>query len=108
MERASDRTEHNLVWRPMLIGKFGPLYDKVNRAWRWARLNKRTAKLGTYEGGFQAALEDIAAAARRAGATIKLHTPVEGIASASNGGLEVRAGRGGGLFDQVLCTVGPG
>src|SRR5574341_154392 len=89
MERASGRAAHNLVWRPMLIGKFGPLYDKVNMAWLWARLNKRTAALGTYEGGFQAALEDIADAVRDLGVEICLSTPVQNIALGSTGGWDV-------------------
>ena len=52
---------YNMLWRPLLIGKFGAQYDQVNMAWMWARLYKRTAKLGTYEGGFQTMLEDLAA-----------------------------------------------
>jgi len=102
------KAAHDEIWKPMLIAKFGPLWDQVNMAWLWARLNKRTAKLGTYVGGFQAALEDIAAAAQQAGATIKLNTPVERIASTPDGKLEIKAGKDGGVFDQVLCTVGPG
>ncbi len=98
---------HERFWRPMLIGKFGPLYDQVNMAWLWARMNKRTAKLGTYIGGFQAALEDIATAVQRAGATICLNTPVEEVVRHSEGGWKVTAGGQSTRFDQVLCTAGP-
>ncbi len=108
MERASGKAAHNLIWRPMLIGKFGPLYDQVNMAWLWARLNKRTAALGTYEGGFQAALEDLAEAARGRGAAIYLSTPVQRITPADGGGLSVTVGGETRRFDQVLATTGPG
>ncbi|HQE17277.1 MAG TPA: FAD-dependent oxidoreductase, partial [Aggregatilineales bacterium] len=37
------REAHEMIWRPLLIGKFGPLYDQVNMAWMWARAYKRTA-----------------------------------------------------------------
>jgi len=101
------KAAHDEIWKPMLIAKFGPLWDTVNMAWLWARLNKRTAKLGTYVGGFQAALEDIADATRKTGATIQLNSPVERITPTSDGKLEIKAGKSGGVFDQVLCTVGP-
>ena len=99
---------YTMLWRPLLIGKFKAHYDQVNMAWMWARLHKRTAQLGTYVGGFQAALEDIAAAARDAGATIHLGTRVGRIACADGGGLDLEAGAKGGRFDRVLVTAGPG
>jgi protoporphyrinogen oxidase len=107
MERASGKAAHNLVWRPMLIGKFGPLYDQVNMAWLWARLNKRTAALGTYEGGFQKALDDIAEAVKARGVTICLGTPVQRIERAG-GKLGVTVNGEQKLYDKVLATTGPG
>ncbi len=107
MERMTGHAAHNLVWRPMLIGKFGALYDQVNMAWMWARLNKRTASLGTYEGGFQAALEDIGAAVRALGVDIHLNTPVERIERAPGGGLAVTVDGQLRPFDRVLATTGP-
>jgi protoporphyrinogen oxidase len=38
------------MWKPLLIGKFGPYYKEVNMAWFWARFHARTTRLGTYEG----------------------------------------------------------
>jgi protoporphyrinogen oxidase len=91
----------------MLIGKFGPLYDQVNMAWFWARMNKRTAKLGTYIGGFQEALNDIAAAAWKLGATIHLNAYIGQIAPVEGSGLRVATKKVGGYFDQVLSTTSP-
>jgi protoporphyrinogen oxidase len=108
MERAVGRRAHALVWRPLLIGKFGELYDQVNMAWFWARIYKRTAKLGTYVGGFQAMLEDLAEAVRGAGATIYLDTPIARITARPDGGLDVDAGTRRGRYDRVICTAGPG
>ena len=52
---------YNALWRPMLIGKFGEEnLDIVNMAWFWARLKTRTTRLGTYIGGFQAFLDQLA------------------------------------------------
>src|SRR5690606_6617783 len=121
--------EYEAIWRPLLIGKFSENYAQVNMAWMWARLYKRTAQLGTYVGGFQAALEDIAAAVRGAGVAIHLNTRVGSIkrrpdqagqsegetgrqTEGETGGLsplcQVDAGANGGRFDRVLVTAGPG
>jgi protoporphyrinogen oxidase len=94
-------------WKPVLIGKFGPLYDQVNMAWFWARLNKRTARLGTYEGGFQAALTDIAQAAWKLGVTINLNASIGQISEVEGSGLKVATGKISAYFDQVLSTTSP-
>ncbi len=108
LRRAVGDEAYEMLWRPLLIGKFGPLYDRVNMAWMWARLYKRTARLGTYISGFQAMLEDLASAVRAQGATIRLHTPVARIERSGQGGLRVQAGGESGVFDRVLVTAGPG
>lgn len=108
LRRWVGKRTYEVMWRPLLIGKFGALYDRVNMAWMWARLYKRTARLGTYEGGFQAMLEDLADAVRGAGATLLLDTPVSAIRSAEGGGLTIEAGAHSGQYDRVLSTVGPG
>ena len=83
---------YEVMWRPLLIGKFGADYDQVNMAWMWARLYKRTARLGTYQGGFQAMLEDLAAAVRAQGVTIHLNTPVQNLRPAHPYGWQIEAG----------------
>jgi hypothetical protein len=42
------------IWQPLLEGKFGEAYAEINMAWFWARIHKRSPRLGTFEGGFQA------------------------------------------------------
>ncbi len=108
LRRWVGRRAYEVMWRPLLIGKFGPLYDQVNMAWMWARLYKRTARLGTYRGGFQAMLEDLAAAVRDAGAEVRLNTPVETIRPAPGGGLEIIMGGEVTPVDRALVTTGPG
>ncbi len=63
----------NEIWKPLLVGKFGPQYASVvNMAWLWARITARTKKLGTYRGGFQALVEDVAAYLHARGVQIRL------------------------------------
>jgi len=70
---------YSKFFRPLLIGKFGALYQQVNMAWMWARIYTRTLRLGTYQGGFQAFLNDLAAAITAKGARLHLNTPITGL-----------------------------
>ncbi|HVF69396.1 MAG TPA: NAD(P)/FAD-dependent oxidoreductase [Xanthomonadales bacterium] len=62
------------IWKPLLNGKFGPYAEKVNMAWFWARIYKRTFSLGYLGGGYQRLSEKIAEKVRANGAEIKLGT----------------------------------
>lgn len=49
-----------VIWEPLLKGKFDTYFDKVSMAWLWARVHIRAQsretggeKLGYFEGGFQ-------------------------------------------------------
>ncbi len=93
-------------FRPLLIGKFGEQYHRVNMAWMWARVHARSLKLGIFEGGFQAFLDTLAAALIEQGATIELNTPVERIGF--DGGSANLTVKGEVLpFDRILSTASP-
>ncbi len=101
------REAYEMVWKPLLIGKFGKFYEEVNMAWFWARVYSRTPKLGSYQGGFQAFVEDLANHVQQKGATLHLNTRVEKIAEA-NGQFTVTLGDGQPVeFDKVLSTTSP-
>ncbi len=106
LKRYMGREAYEKLWRSLLISKFGAEYDKVNMAWMWARIYKRTPRLGTFEGGFQAFLELLADHVRQAGVTIRLNTPVERIQLA-DGRFTVVAGDQGGEYDAVISTSSP-
>ncbi|UCC78085.1 MAG: FAD-dependent oxidoreductase, partial [Anaerolineales bacterium] len=42
---------YEALWEPLLANKFGGAYQDVNMAWFWARIHKRTQRLGYYVGG---------------------------------------------------------
>ena len=59
---------YELLWRPLLVGKFGEdNLNVVNMAWLWARLHARTTRLGTFIGGFQAFMDKLAGRGARPG-----------------------------------------
>lgn len=97
------------MWEPMMIGKFGEEYAKVvNMAWLWARLHKRTTRLGTFEGGFQALCDQLADRLREMGVKIKLSAQVSSIKPTVDGKLSISlAADSEQTFDQVLVTTSP-
>ncbi|MEW6086109.1 MAG: NAD(P)/FAD-dependent oxidoreductase [Chloroflexota bacterium] len=92
------------MWKPLLIGKFGPFYKDVNMAWMWARIKARTTRLGTFEGGFQKFAELFAEKLLDMGVEIRLGAQVKSIKqNHAGGGLSVDVES----FDKVLVTTSP-
>ena len=82
MRRWMGQEAYEKFFKPLLIGKFAEQYDQVPMSFMWARIVKRTLKLGTYVGGFQAFLDELARQLRAKGVTIHLNAPVESIEQA--------------------------
>jgi protoporphyrinogen oxidase len=98
---------YNLLWRPLLIGKFGSEYQNVNMAWMWARLHTRSTQLGTFVGGFQRFMDVFAAKVIEKGATIQLNTAVQQIARDGDQLAVITADGQRETFDSVLSTSSP-
>lgn len=98
---------YELLWKPLLIGKFGPHYQDVNMAWLWARLYVRSFKLGYFEGGFATFNQALTDAVQEKGGKIQLNCAVQMIDSAENGQLAVTAGETTSHFDKILHTTSP-
>ena len=110
---------YEMIWKPILIGKFGSYYKDVNMAWMWARLHVRSMRLGYFEGGFQAFIDRLAEAVQELGGEIRLNCGVQEIKVVD----APRESTGAGRFhiqtqtqtspqqmdyDQVLVTSSPG
>ncbi|MCL4824962.1 MAG: FAD-dependent oxidoreductase, partial [Anaerolineales bacterium] len=100
------RRVYEQMWKPLLVGKFGPFYRDVNMAWMWARIKARTTRLGTFEGGFQKFADLFADRLRASGVEIRLGTAVRSIKRNADGGLALEAGEVE-SFDRVLVTASP-
>lgn len=97
-----------LMWEPLMIGKFGERYAKrVNMAWMWARIHARSTRLGTYQGGFQTFADQFAERLKELGVNILLETPVSRITPIEDGLLTVETPTGAANYDQVLVTTSP-
>lgn len=97
---------YDILWKPMLIGKFGDLYPKVTMAWFWARIHTRTVRLGTFEGGFQRFLDTFAAKVQELGATLCLNSPVQNIKH-EGGKLRITAAGETAEFDAAISASSP-
>ena len=104
---AGDRV-YELMWEPLLIGKFGERYAKsVNMAWMWARIKARTTRLGTFRGGFQAFSDRFCERLRQMGVEVNLAATVSQIQPDPAGGLLLQTPGGPQHFDQCLATTSP-
>lgn len=106
LRRYMGEEAYNTLFRPLLIGKFGRYYQDVNMAWMWARVVKRSLRLGTFEGGFQAFVEALADAIRGQGAQIHLNTRINGI-HAQDGQPALQFDGETRQFDRVISTTSP-
>jgi len=68
---------YQVVWERLLKAKFGPYMDKVNMAWFWTRVAKRTKNLGYFEGGFQKLIDKTEEKIRKLGGKIMIDTAVK-------------------------------
>ena len=98
---------YEVSWKPLLIGKFGDYYDKVNMAWLWARLYVRSFKLGYFEGGFQAFIDVLETAVTQRGGTIKLNCPVQAITPTGDKQFDITVDGQVMRFDACLATTSP-
>jgi protoporphyrinogen oxidase len=105
---AGDRV-YELMWEPLMVGKFGERYAKqVNMAWMWARIKARTTRLGTFMGGFQTFADKFAERLRDMGVQICLSTRMMDITASAAGGVDVTIPSGQVVCDQCLVTSSPG
>jgi len=103
---AGDRV-YELMWQPLMVGKFGPYHQEVNMAWMWARLKSRTTRLGSFQGGFQAFADALAERLREMGVEIQLSHPVRNIFNHPQGGVTLDLEGSAQRFDQCLATTSP-
>ena len=100
----------DIIWEPLLRGKFGSAAETIGLPWFWARVHDRTSKLGYLGGGFQRLYEALADAAVAAGSEVHLGRQVSRIESNRNHLVVAHAATGAKdateeQFDLVLSTL---
>jgi protoporphyrinogen oxidase len=107
MRRTVGRRAYEVLWKPLLVSKFGEEhYQDVNMAWMWARLYKRTASLGYFEGGFQAFIDLLVETVERQGGSVRCDSKVLSVRQGAEG-LRVVLATEAKLYDHVVATCSP-
>ena len=111
LRRWAGRQVTDVIWEPLLRGKFDRYYDKVTMSWLWGRVKQRVdsrdAKiggeaLGYFDGGFKIITDALLS---RLGSTdIRLNTRVSSLRH-EDGKVVVATDAGEEQFDRVLATV---
>jgi protoporphyrinogen oxidase len=97
---------YDVVWEPLLRGKFGALADQIAMPWFWARVHDRTAELGYLRGGFHRLYERLAEEITAGGGTMRFGTEVREIRSDPGGGMRVETSGGESVpVDRVVSTL---
>lgn len=89
------------IWQRLMLAKFGPYMNKVNLAWFWARVVKRSKALGYFDGGFQQLAEKTAQYINYHGGEIIPKTKVKNIKFLKNQQFSILDEK----FDKVIITT---
>ncbi|MDP9250850.1 MAG: NAD(P)/FAD-dependent oxidoreductase [Chloroflexota bacterium] len=92
IQRRMGPAAYEVVWGPLLRGKFGATADQIAMPWFWARVHDRTAELGYLRGGFQRLYDRLASEITSRRGKVLLGREVRRIESSPAGGMLVTHG----------------
>ncbi|MCW2683592.1 MAG: protoporphyrinogen oxidase [Blastococcus sp.] len=96
-----------VIWEPLLTGKFGSRASEISMAWLWARVHFRTFKLGYMDGGFDQVYVALLRAVEERGGKVETGKRLTAISQPdAQGPVVVETGDGSRYeYDKVLVTV---
>jgi protoporphyrinogen oxidase len=115
LRKYAGRQVTDVIWEPLLRGKFDRYFDKVTMSWLWGRVvqrvDSRDAKLGGealgyFKGGFKIIIDRLVEPISAGGGKFRMKTPVRKVAhDAATDQVIVSTEAGEERFDRVLATV---
>jgi protoporphyrinogen oxidase len=98
LKKIFGRKAYEVVWQPLLVGKFGKYADEISAVWFWNKLALRGASrsadgaeiLAYYSGGFAKFANDAGQFIRSMGGEIRVGEPVVAISPNNNGNVSAR------------------
>jgi len=115
MRKWCGKRAYEILWKPLLKGKFHDSYKDVSMAWLWARIHVRAnskAKgekqehLGYFRGGFQVLVSALEKSLNQRGVEVKKGVSVQRILrDEGSGKILVSIDDRSMEFDRVICTV---
>lgn len=111
MRKYAGKQVTEVIWEPLLRGKFDTYYDKVAMAWLWARIHVRAQsreaggeKLGYFTGGFQTFTNALVERNKSLGVKIITNVNIEAVRSV-NGRATIMVDGKEQVFDKCIATV---
>ncbi len=111
MEKWAGKRNYEVVWKPLLKGKFHQYYKQVSMAWLWARIKLRGnskekggEKLGYLKGSFGRLIEKLADSIVKNGGLIKINQNVEQIRNKGDK-VEITIGDKKLIFDKLIACM---
>lgn len=88
------RKAYQILWEPLLKAKFGKRHEEIPASWFWARIKKRSNRLGYFEGGLQTLINAMASKIKENKGKIFLDTEIKNLNDLNN-------------FDRIIITTPP-
>lgn len=86
---------YQLIWKPLLVGKFGDKAEQVNMAWFWSRVKARSQKLGYFDQGFLGLAQTFASKISQRGGKIMFNSEIDSLEKITK------------QFDRVIVAGAP-
>jgi protoporphyrinogen oxidase len=105
MPRLMGRRVFDVMWEPVLRGKFGARADDIAMSWLWSRVHERSLRLGYLRGGFQLLYDALGDRIAASGGRVLTGTTAQRI-TPHDGHVEVETESGERhVFDRLLVTL---
>ena len=114
LEKYAGKEVTEVIWKPLLKGKFDKYYDKITMCWLWGRIKQRADSqdislggeaLGYIEGGFQIIINALLSKIEKS-VKFKMNTPVSKIYfNKESEKIVLEADNAKTEYDKILLTV---
>jgi protoporphyrinogen oxidase len=113
MKKFAGNQVTEVIWEPLLKGKFDIYFDKVSMAWLWARIHIRAQsrekggeKLGYFSGGFQTFTDALVGKLQELGVSIQTGVEIDALKSLPDGRVAVETTSGKPqVYDSCIATT---
>lgn len=109
LSKTIGKKAYQILWEPLLVGKFGKYADTISLAWFWARIAKRTTNLAYPEGGFLKFAQHLANAVGTKGGEIHYNTEINEVSSNEKPQIKYKKMENGKWeienFDKIIVTL---
>lgn len=106
---------YDIIWRPLLKGKFGDYADTLSAVWIWNKIRQRGGsrtkhgheQLAYINGGFQQLIDNLAEGIKKNKGIIKKSNPVQHIHISGKTALWIETNAGREYHENILFTGAP-